>query len=149
MSPIKRILIFAVLIAAIVIAVFYLTGSKNSPGGSTGTQSAAGQVSAIENPDSEKFALPVYPGSSVAFDGSAANAQFMGKKFKTATYSTSDSIKDVLTFYREAIGANLSEGKARFAGEDNTILSDKTSSRSFAIVNLSEGKTKIQLIDQI
>lgn len=149
MSPIKRILIFAVLIAAIVIAVFYLTGNKNTSGGSNGTQSVTGQISTIEDPDSEQFALPVYPGSSVALDGSAANAQFMGKKFKTATYSTGDSIEDVLTFYREAIGANLSEGKAQFAGEDNTILSDKTSSRSFAIVNFSEGKTKIQLIDQI
>lgn len=149
MSPVKRILVFAVLITAIVAAVFYLTRNKSSTDSTLGTKVSAEQVTLIEDPGSESFALPIYPGSIVALDSSASNASFMGKKFKTATYSTSDDIEKVLVFYRDAIGANLSEGKVQFAGEDNTILSDKKSARSFVIVNSPLGKTKIQLIDQL
>lgn len=149
MSPLKRILIFAFLITAIVVVVFYFTGNKNSSIISPSTNIVTEAVSAIQEPESENFALPIYTGSSVALDGSAANAAFMGKKFKTVTYSTSDDIEKVLSFYRDAIGENLSEGKVQLAGGDNFVLSDNKSSRSFVIVNSSELSTKIQLIDQI
>lgn len=147
MSPLKRILIFSSLILIVVLVVFYLTGDNSIA--NTQSDEAAEQVSSIQDPDSVNFTLPIYPSSSVSMDGSAANMSLMGKNFKTATYTTIDDLETVVKFYREAIGNNLSEGDVLFAGANNKILSDKKSNKSFVIINNTDGKTKIQLIDQL
>lgn len=149
MSTGKRLLIFAIAIAVVIIVVFYLTRDNNVAQTNPSVASSASEPALIQDPTGENFGFAIYPNASASLDGSATSVSFMDKKFKTVTYSTNDSLDEVLTFYRQPIDGGLVEGKARFAGLDNTIFSQKNSSRSYAIVSSSEGRTKIQLIDQL